>query len=688
MLFSNELSLVLTAYRSDRVKRVLAFCNLYFGFIPRNRRVIVVNNHELLNDARLLKKVKGWRIIEGSNEQHEFSAWQEGLDDLADHNPGSVIFMNDTLLDHRYLSFARILAFLLAAGRLNRERKAGIVGFTNMLKDNSEFKISGYAAKTWVSTYLFCINQTGLQLLGGSVWMKSEIELCVHGGTVEGRFFNSRLLSKNLIEWLSSWLFKIGGWYKSEPLSDRNADYFKKKALSIINEKLLSAKLISKGASIIDPLEKYHILNKIDKKLKAKYMHRNNLVKPTTVMPGERKGILFFVDFTQTNPYQKMLYTEVNKQQKCAIYGYKNRRVFNREILNEYKDRVAILHLHWINPLLNFEDKLVFHNYIEQLIYAKKIGYKLIWTVHNLVTHESDNMKRELEYYRLLSRFVDAFVVHSDIAKQMICKEYLADERRVFVVPHGVYTGYYSADISRRAARSRLGLRSTSFVLLYFGMIRKYKGVDRLIRVFDELSAKYSDVELMIVGKSLDNEVQSLLDRTGNKRIKFIDRYVDDAEIQVFMNAADMLVFPFEQILTSGSVMLALSFGKPVIAPRKGVLPDLINEKLGVLFDEGDSFSSAIEQAIVLWESGELKNKYTKSNFSSVIKKYQWKTIVKNDFTRVLDFAKESKSDDFKRQIKAFERLLKIERFIAYRIVVKLAIALNRKVQQLLKHFE
>lgn len=255
--------LVLTAYTQEKAEQALRFCNNTFFWIPRNRRVLVFNNAALKTDSSISKLSKGWNFIEGSNIQHEFSAWQEGLDFFRESygDQLSVILVNDTVAHHRKFSFFRKLAFLAA---LPRKSSSCIVGFTNKLPCGSHFQVYAHKTDLWVSTFLFFVDAEALKKINYRIWTREENDDCVLGGSDNAKFFTDRV-SENLKKYLCEWLFE-GGWYKSESLSEFNCDRFKVKAKSIINEKLLSAQCDLHDIKIRDPFYCYQSLEFVDRK--------------------------------------------------------------------------------------------------------------------------------------------------------------------------------------------------------------------------------------------------------------------------------------------------------------------------------------------------------------------------------------------------------------------------------------
>jgi beta-1,4-mannosyltransferase len=164
----------------------------------------------------------------------------------------------------------------------------------------------------------------------------------------------------------------------------------------------------------------------------------------------------------------------------------------------------------------------------------------------------------------------------------------MAAYSRATVIPHGNYIHIYENVIDKMQARKQLRLNTEDIVYLYFGQIRPYKGTLELIDTFRKLDAPRT--ELLIAGSPYNNEiVEDILKRCNkNENIKTILKFIPDDEIQIYMNASDIVALPYKDILTSGAVMLAMSFGKPIIAPLIGCIPDVLDNEGGLLYNPSD----------------------------------------------------------------------------------------------------
>jgi glycosyltransferase involved in cell wall biosynthesis len=186
----------------------------------------------------------------------------------------------------------------------------------------------------------------------------------------------------------------------------------------------------------------------------------------------------------------------------------------------------------------------------------------------------------------LVSRLVHALIVHTKSAKQQaISTCHLRDRQKIFIVPHGNYIDCYENKIDRTSAREKLGIPDSKLVMLFLGGVRPYKGVLELVESFKLLKDKRA--ELLIAGKPLNSKLSSIIatEIRGCNNIRYVPSFIPEDEIQVYMNACDVVVFPYRHILSSGAVILAMSFGRPCIAPRTACMTDVLNDAGAFLYE-------------------------------------------------------------------------------------------------------
>lgn len=254
-------------------------------------------------------------------------------------------------------------------------------------------------------------------------------------------------------------------------------------------------------------------------------------------------------------------------------------------------------------------------------------GVKLIYTAHNVLPHEKTRRDKYLQY--LVYRGADAIIVHSSFIKEKLLKSFDVDRNKIYVIPHGNFDIYIPEKrISKKEARRRLGISSEDKVLLFFGFIREYKGLDLLIESFRILKDCDSSLKLLIAGNPVDETLKvkylKQIERiAAGERIITHFGFVPSDKIQEYFESSDVVVLPYRNIDHSGIVHLAYSFCRPVIASAVGDFPETIeNGKSGyvVAGNNPDNLSEVILQATKdigkLKEMGEYAKKLNDTKYS------------------------------------------------------------------------
>ena len=264
-----------------------------------------------------------------------------------------------------------------------------------------------------------------------------------------------------------------------------------------------------------------------------------------------------------------------------------------------------VVHVHWTDCLLMGSSKLISlirsTTFILEIMLIKLLRIRLVWTIHNIVSHESPYPSLELFYNRLLARFADTIFVHSQFVMDEVIRKYKIRRDAITIIPHGNYINCYPNVISRDAAREKLGITPDIVLFLFLGLIRPYKGVMDLVDAFEQIDNKRA--HLIIAGRPLDEEIARQITTRchGMNTITTRLEMVPDEEVQVYMNAADVVVFPYKRILTSGALLLAMSFGKAIIAPAIGFIPDVLDEKGSIIYSppETAALRDAMARAVI-----------------------------------------------------------------------------------------
>ncbi|MFO1478379.1 MAG: glycosyltransferase [Verrucomicrobiota bacterium] len=244
--------------------------------------------------------------------------------------------------------------------------------------------------------------------------------------------------------------------------------------------------------------------------------------------------------------------------------------------------------------------KLVFLDRTLWIVYLKLLGKKVVFTAHNVDQGARDGMqsRRNAFSLRFLYRNVHRVIVHTAKMKTQLTSHYGVDESRVSVIPHGVNMAVAETAMTRDEARRRLNLSGDDRVLLAFGLISPYKGLDTLVSALESLHRSDTRVTAVVAGRVKECQdywrgVEEQIRRAGlEKRVLTVLRHIPDEEVEVYFKAADALVMPYRNIFQSGVLFLAYRFGLPVIATDVGSFgEDIIAGRTGFVCrpeDAGD----------------------------------------------------------------------------------------------------
>jgi glycosyltransferase involved in cell wall biosynthesis len=249
--------------------------------------------------------------------------------------------------------------------------------------------------------------------------------------------------------------------------------------------------------------------------------------------------------------------------------------------------------------------------------FLSKVKKKKIALVHNAVPHERRFFDALFTPYFL--RANDAFVVLSENVKADL---HGLTRKPIFLHPHPVYE-HFGQKIEKREARKKIGIPDDKKVLLFFGLIRPYKGLDLLLEAFDELPSEYL---LLIAGESYEDtgKYEELIRQNRNRdRIIFHAKYIPDDEVPFYFSAADTNVLPYRNATQSGVTAVAYHFDLPLIVNNVGNLGKAVEEhQSGVVNRENTP--QGLQKAVQNFFSDETFSERAKKGIGNFKKNYSW----------------------------------------------------------------
>ena len=187
---------------------------------------------------------------------------------------------------------------------------------------------------------------------------------------------------------------------------------------------------------------------------------------------------------------------------------------------------------------------------------------------------------------KLLRKNLDAYITHSESDKQLVAERYAIAPEKIHVIPHGLYDQYGEL-LDMHEARKSLSIND-EFVILSFGLIRKYKGTPYLIRAFEQLPPEILEKSRLLIVGEIWEDRKEILDQIraspSHNKITLIDEYVPDEKVNLYFSAADVVVLPYLRASQSGIAHIAMSFGKPVVVSEVGGLKESMAGYEGTFF--------------------------------------------------------------------------------------------------------
>jgi glycosyltransferase involved in cell wall biosynthesis len=255
--------------------------------------------------------------------------------------------------------------------------------------------------------------------------------------------------------------------------------------------------------------------------------------------------------------------------------------------------KARVFHILWNTSRLELLDRTL------MLLYYRFLGKRIVFTAHNVNVRQRDNNDTWLN--RLTLRFqyhlMDHLFVHTERMRQDLQKDFSVPAGKISLIPFGINSTAPNTVLTPAEARLRLGLTEGQKVLLFFGNIAPYKGLEYLVEAIALLVRNAPAYRLIIAGKPKTDSasyweairlriVSAGLQNNVLQRIE----YVPDAETEVYFKAAHAVVLPYTDIFQSGVLFLGYNFGLPVIASDVGSLrEDILEGKTGFVCQPRDA---------------------------------------------------------------------------------------------------
>lgn len=225
------------------------------------------------------------------------------------------------------------------------------------------------------------------------------------------------------------------------------------------------------------------------------------------------------------------------------------------------------------------------------VVFARLLGLHIVITAHDVEAFK-EGLSVPL-FERWVYRTAQRVIAHSQVAKQELVQQLGVAHDKIDVILHGNYVASVPADVTRDMARAHFGLSSDKRVLVFFGQIKDVKGLEILLRGFALARQADPRLHLLIGGRVWKTDFSKYADIIDSHGLapycSLHIRYIPDDEIAYFLRCADLVVLPYLRIYQSGAVLLAMSYGSPVlVSDIAGMLEVVRDNSTGFVFKSGD----------------------------------------------------------------------------------------------------
>lgn len=278
------------------------------------------------------------------------------------------------------------------------------------------------------------------------------------------------------------------------------------------------------------------------------------------------------------------LYWEPMRNQTPPRKLWRVLRFYGRVIVYAARTKSPVLHLLWNNKVQLFDRTVL-------MLYYKALGKKVVLTAHNVNAAKrdlKDSLSNRLTL-RAQYHIADHIFVHTEKMKAELLSDFGVHEQAVTVIPFGINNSVPNTRLTQAQARERLGIQKDERIILFFGRVRQYKGLEYLVDAFGQLGS--GNYRLIIAGEVLKgseqyvSNIKRAIKRAGmESRIIQKLEFIPDSEAEVYFKASDVSVLPYTSVFQSGVLFLAYSFGLPVIVTDVGSLSeDVVSGITGLL---------------------------------------------------------------------------------------------------------
>ena len=281
---------------------------------------------------------------------------------------------------------------------------------------------------------------------------------------------------------------------------------------------------------------------------------------------------------------------------------------------------ISIFHFH-----IFYANILVLFN----LLLVKLLFGRVVLTIHDVASLARIGSPSIMSSF--IYKLTDLILTHNKFSEDEIIKIDTSLKESIHIVPHGNYTPFINIQKNKNKSREYLELPNEKTILLFFGMIKKVKGLEVLLKSLRKVVDTNPDTVLLIAGRSWENDFaiyQEIIDRNNlSKNIILHKKFIPHEDVEHYYCASDLVVLPYTKIYQSGVLMMALSYEKPALVSDLSPLKEVvIDNENGFLFKSEDVNDLAEKLNSILFDKEKLE-RVRKNGNTLINAKFSWDEI-------------------------------------------------------------
>lgn len=354
-------------------------------------------------------------------------------------------------------------------------------------------------------------------------------------------------------------------------------------------------------------------------------LYDKNLLKNINYKQKTLLGNSKFEEKSISNFEFKSIYNYSDKKHVFKLISYLISQVRLSLILIRAKPDV--IHFQWFRlPILDY--------FLLKLIKILLPKSKIVFTAHNVLPHDTGNKYKKI--YNKIYNLVDGIIVHTNRSKEEIIDRFNISNNKINVIPHGLLELNYDENNTNKIKNEVYENNNLDdkIVLGFIGSIRKNKGIDLLLDLWEEneLLNSNEDIILLITGSCKNDELKNRIEEISNYNNVITDiRFLPLDNFAAYMKVADVILLPYLNISQSGVLLSVLAEEKPVLVSDRGGLTDPFEiGKIGWVIEPTKSDLKECLKEIINNKNEIRKIKSNEKLWTKVKQYYSWKDIGKN----------------------------------------------------------